>query len=228
MSPAITSSRSSRLNSTGRGYGTGTRSRARQRAARASARIWRTTLRPGMPVTPPPPCVPDPGLVQPAHRRAQVRVAGRGPGVEHLAQAQLAVEDVPPDQPVLLLHLVRPDHLAVQDRAGEPGSHRLHPGDHPVGVGGQRLVLRGVGVLMRHPLGEQRHHVLPLGRERVIEDARDADVGEGKRRRPARDRVLERGLDVIQALGQHDRPAVHLGVESRDGWRTPGACRAPD
>ncbi len=34
--------------------------RSRQRAARRSAMIWCTALRPGMPVTPPPPWVPDP------------------------------------------------------------------------------------------------------------------------------------------------------------------------
>src|SRR5260370_22581132 len=44
-----------------------------------------------------------PGLVQAADRGAQVGVAGRGPGVAPLAQAQLAVDDVPADQPVLLL-----------------------------------------------------------------------------------------------------------------------------
>src|SRR5690348_12935727 len=42
-------------------------------------------------------------LVQPPHRRPQVGVAGRRPGVEHLPQRQLPVEDVPADQTVLLL-----------------------------------------------------------------------------------------------------------------------------
>src|SRR5690349_4645155 len=49
------------------------------------------------------------GLVQATDRRAEVRVAGRGTGVEHLAQAQFAMEDVAADEPVFLLHLVRPD-----------------------------------------------------------------------------------------------------------------------
>ena len=39
----------------------------------------------------------------------------------------------------------------------------------------------------------------------------------GTGRRPPGDRVLEGVLDVVQALGQHDRPAVHLRVE-RPGW----------
>src|SRR5216683_7481390 len=50
-------------------------------------------------------------LVKPAQRGSEVRVACRGPGVEHLAHRQLAVEDVAADQPVLLLHLVRSDDL---------------------------------------------------------------------------------------------------------------------
>jgi predicted enzyme related to lactoylglutathione lyase len=41
------------------------RRRRRQRSARWSARICRTTLRPGIPVTPPPPCVPDPAWYSP-------------------------------------------------------------------------------------------------------------------------------------------------------------------
>jgi hypothetical protein len=39
--------------------------RRRQRSARRSARICRTTLRPGMPVTPPPPWVADPAWYSP-------------------------------------------------------------------------------------------------------------------------------------------------------------------
>src|SRR5450755_1539790 len=54
------------------------------------------------------------GLVKAPDRGAQVRVARSGPGVAHLAERQLAVEDVPAHQAVLLLHLVWPDHLAVQ------------------------------------------------------------------------------------------------------------------
>ena len=36
----------------------------------------------------------------------------------------------------------------------------------------------------------------------------------GSARGAARDRVLERALDVVERLGEHDRAAVHLGVEA--------------
>jgi hypothetical protein len=80
--------------------------------------------------------------------------------VEHLPKRKLSVEDVPADQPVLLLHLVRPDHLPVQHRIGEPRRDFLHPGEYPVGVGLQVGVVRRVGVAAGHPLGEHRHDVL--------------------------------------------------------------------
>ena len=69
-----------------------------------------------MPVTPPPPCVARRRLVEAADRRAVVGVAGRGPHVEQLRRRELAVEDVAADQAVGVLHVVRADHLAVQDR----------------------------------------------------------------------------------------------------------------
>src|SRR5439155_15057563 len=47
-------------------------------------------------------------LVEPFDRGAVVRVAGCRAHVEQLLERQLAVEDVSADQPVLLLHLVRP------------------------------------------------------------------------------------------------------------------------
>ena len=78
------------------------------------------------------------------------------------ARRQLAVEDVAADQPVLVLHLVRADHLAVQDRVGEARAPPRPSGaTTPVGVG-LELGLRAARVLhvVRHPLGEHRHDVL--------------------------------------------------------------------
>jgi diguanylate cyclase (GGDEF)-like protein len=53
--------------------------RRRTRSARRSARTCRTTLRPGMPVTPPPPCVADPAWYRPdtGVRRSAYPAAGR-------------------------------------------------------------------------------------------------------------------------------------------------------
>ena len=163
------------------------------------------------------------GLVQAPDRGTEVRVAGGGTGVEHLAQAQLAVEDVATHEPVLLLHLMRADDLPVQHRVREPGSDRLHPRDHPVGEGRHRGLVGAVGVGVRHPLGEHRHDVVPRGRQRVVEHARDADVGERQRRRLPGHRLLERRLEVVEALGQHDRAAMHLGI----GPRMAGEHRQP-
>ena len=42
--------------------------RRRNWSARRSARTWCTTLRPGIPVTPPPPCVAEPAWYRPGHR----------------------------------------------------------------------------------------------------------------------------------------------------------------
>ena len=49
---------------------------------------------PGMPLTPPPPCVAHEPWYRPRDRRAEVGVAGRRAHVEQLVHAQLAVEDV--------------------------------------------------------------------------------------------------------------------------------------
>src|SRR6266487_6448410 len=74
------------------------------------------------------------GLIQAAQRRAQVGIARGRPGVEHLPHRQLTVEDIAADQAVLLLHLMRADHLAVQHRLREARRDLIHPGDHPVRV----------------------------------------------------------------------------------------------
>ena len=87
-----------------------------------------------MPVTPPPPCVALLAWYRPGDRRAEVGVAGRGPHVEHLVGRELAVKDVAADEAVLVFHLVRPDHLPVQDRRREAGRDRLDAGDDPIGV----------------------------------------------------------------------------------------------
>ena len=70
------------------------------------------------------------------------------------------------------------------------------------------------GPRVRHPLREHRHDVLPVGRERRVEHRRDADVGEGERGGAPGHRVLERALDVVERLREHDRAAVHFGIEA--------------
>ena len=86
----------------------------------------------------------------------------------------------------------------------KPGRDGLDVGDQPVGVGGQLVAVRLVGPLVRHPLGEHAHHVLALGRQRRVEHAGDADVGERVRRRPARRR----------------RPGTRRSTASSDGAMT--------
>src|SRR5258708_37444732 len=54
-------------------------------------------------------------VVQAADGSAVVGVAGSRAHVEELLKGELAVEDVAADQAVLLLHLMGPDDVAVQD-----------------------------------------------------------------------------------------------------------------
>src|SRR5437763_15965232 len=73
-------------------------------------------------------------LIETPDRSPVVRVAGCRTHVEELLRRELTVEDVPPDQPPLVLHVVRADHLTVQDAVGETRRHLLVPGDHSIGV----------------------------------------------------------------------------------------------
>ena len=97
----------------------------------------------------------------------------------------------------------------------EPGRDRLDLGDDAVGVGVELVAVRLVGPLVRHPLREHRHTCLPSGASVAVEHRRDADVGERARGGPARDRVLERLLDVVEDRREHDRAAVDVGIEAR-------------
>src|SRR5437762_3021646 len=75
------------------------------------------------------------GVIQAGDRRAVVGEAGRGAHVEQLLQRQLTVEDVAADQPVVVLHVVGADDVAVHDGALEVGRQLVVAVDHPVGVG---------------------------------------------------------------------------------------------
>ena len=68
---------------------------------------------------------PELPLYSPEIGCSVVGVARCGPHVEQLLQRQLTVEDVAADQAVLLLHLVRPDDVAMRDRRLEA---RARPG----------------------------------------------------------------------------------------------------
>ena len=95
-----------------------------------------------MPVTPPPPWVADEHWYRPVDRRREVGVAGRRPHVEQLLGRELAVEDVAADQPVVVLHLVRADHLPVDDRLLEVRRELGVAVDDAVGVGVELGVVR--------------------------------------------------------------------------------------
>ncbi len=158
-------------------------------------------------------------LIQAADRRAVVRVARRRPHVEELLRRQLAVEDVAADQAPLVLHVVRADHLAVQDAVREPGRQLVVAGDHAVGVGLQLVAVRLLAPPVRHPLREQRDDVLALRRERRVERRRHHAVGERQRRRPPRARLLERRLEVRDGVRQLDAAGLirqlRVGREDR-------------
>ena len=141
------------------------------------------------------------------HRRGWPSAPGRGrgwgsgsrlyPGAGRLWKSwstrQLAVEDVAADEAIGVLHVVRPDHLAVHDRVLEVGRQLGVAVDHPVGVRLQLVAVRLLAPRVRHPLREQAHHVMTRRRQRVVEHARDAAVAERacrrrRRRGPARTR----------------------------------------
>src|SRR3954471_9572838 len=149
-------------------------------------------------------------VVEPCDRRAVVGVTGSRPHVEQLLHRQLAVEDVATDEAVLVLELVRPDDVAVQDRALDVGRDLGVAVDHPVGIG---LEVRGVWLrrpVRRHPLREQRHHVVPFRHQRLVERRRDHPVAEWSKRCPAITRVLESRLHVLHRRRHLDRPRVVL------------------
>ena len=149
-------------------------------------------------------------VVEPGDRGAVVGIARRRAHVEQLLERQLAVEDVAADQAVLVLHLVGPDDVAVQDRRLEVRRHLVIEVDAPVGVGLELLLVRRLAPVARHPLREQRHDVHALGRERAVERRRDHAVAERPRSRPALARVLERPLDELHARRHLDRTGVVL------------------
>ena len=66
----------------------------------------------------------------------------------------------------------------------KPGATASTRAIDPIGVRVELGLVWLDRVRVRHPLREHRHHVLALGRERGVEHARDADVGERAARRP--------------------------------------------
>src|SRR4029450_5202770 len=107
-------------------------------------------------------------LVEAAERRAEIGVAGGGPQMEELIRGQLAMEDVPADEPVVVLHLVRPDDLPVQDRAFEVRRQLGVKIDDAVRVCRQLGLVWLAGPGVRYPLGEHRHDVRALGRQGAV------------------------------------------------------------
>src|SRR5579875_868113 len=113
------------------------------------------------------------GVVEARDRCPVVGVARRGPHVEQLLERQLAVEYVAADEAVLLLHLVRPDDIAMRDRGRDvrrDGGVRL---DHAIGVGLELLGVRLLVPVGRNPLREQRHDVRAVGAQRAVEAGRN-------------------------------------------------------
>src|SRR5215218_8163661 len=150
------------------------------------------------------------GLVETPNRSPVVSVTGGWPHVKKLLGRELAVEDVAPDEPDILLHVVGPEYLAVQDRPLQVRRQLTIAVDHTVRV---RLELFPVGLFgpfVRYPLRKERHDVVPLGAERAVEHRGYNTVGE----RPARGlpaaRILEGLLDVVDGVGQLYGPAKEL------------------
>ena len=64
--------------------------------------------------------------------------------MEQLVRGELSVEDVPSDQPELLLHVVRADHLAIDHRRLEVRRELVVPVDDAVRVLLQLVAVRQI------------------------------------------------------------------------------------
>ena len=76
---------------------------------------------------------------------------------------ELAVEDVA-DEPDLLLHVVRSEHLAVQNRPFEIRRQLAVAVDHTVRVSLEFFSVGLLGPFVRDPLRKERHYGYPRGR----------------------------------------------------------------
>src|SRR5829696_7773400 len=142
------------------------------------------------------------GLVEAPDRGPVIRVTGGRPHVEELLGRKLPVEDVAPDEPDVLLHVVRPEHLAVQDRSFQVRRQFAVAVDHTVRVRFELLPVGLLRPLVRDPLRKERHYVVPLGAERPVEHRGYDAVGERPARRLSTTRILEGLLDVVDGVGQ--------------------------
>ena len=139
--------------------------------------------------------------------------------MEQLIHRELAVEDVAADQAELLLHVVGPDHLAVDHRVAEVRRQRRVAVDRAVGVGLQLLAMRLLVPLVRHPLAEHREDVHALGRQSLVDRRRDRAVDERTDRRAMLEvGILERALGVVARQAQLDRAGVVV-LQVRAGVR---------
>src|SRR5215204_5590306 len=180
--------------------------RSFRRSLRRSRRISRTQLYAGMAHTAAG-VGGRRGLVEAPDRGPVICVTGGRPHVEKLLGRELAVEDVAPDEPDVLLHVVRSKHLAVQDR---PFQVRRQPAvavDHTVGVSLQFFSVGLLGPSVRDPLRKERHYVVPLGAKRPVEHRGYNTVGERPARRLSAACILEGLLDVVDGVGQLYGPA---------------------
>ena len=171
----------------------------KQSASGSGSRPAREVEAPGAAVVGDRPTTLRPGSRSPRRRRGSPsrpctarrsacggRRSRRRDAVEQLPGGQLAVEDVAADEAVRVLHVVRADHLPVQDRRREAGRDLLQLARSP---GRRRRRARRVRLgrpAVRHPLREHRHHVVALRGQRGVEHAGDADVGERPASRPGR------------------------------------------
>src|SRR5215212_2679483 len=147
------------------------------------------------------------GLVETPNRSPVVRVTGGWPHVEELLGRELAMEDVAPDEPEVLLHVVGPYHLAVQYRLLQVRRQLAVAVDHTIRISLELLPVGLLGPLVRDPLRKERHDVVPLGAERTVEHRGNNAVGERPARRHPAPGVLESLLYVVDGVGQLYSPA---------------------
>src|SRR2546423_1734348 len=105
-------------------------------------------------------------------RRPVIRVAGHGPPAEELIEREVAMHDVAADQSVLLLHVMRAEHLAMLDGALQVAGEARIAVDDAIGIGLELVAMWFVRPARRDVLREAAHQVLVRRRQRVIDDGR--------------------------------------------------------
>ena len=119
---------------------------------------------------------------QPSNRRRVARPAGDRTQAEQLVQAQIAVEDVAAGEPIVAFEIERRERVDVLHGAADVWRVLLEQPERTIDECRPRGLVPGrANQAVWRVLGEDRHDVLPVRRERWVVRRRDGDL---EQRRP--------------------------------------------